>query len=189
MIFGYGRISKGENHLNRIQIEAFERAKADKIFTDSAFGTRWHRPQFREILNQLKKDDVVVVWKLDSLSRSLKDLLTIMERIDNAGAGFVSLTENIDTTTPAGRMMMKMVRAFTEFEREILKERTRAGLESAKRKGRIGGRPPKLTNDQERDILDNIWSGRRTGAEMSRLYDVSTATISRLLSKYRARSF
>jgi Resolvase, N terminal domain len=87
---------------------------------------------------------VLVVWKLDRLSRSLRDVLTIMERLGEAGAGFRSLTEAIDTTTPAGRMMMQMVGAFAEFERAMLKERTKAGLDAAREEGRIGGRRPKL---------------------------------------------
>ena len=85
-----------------------------------------------------------VVWKLDRLSRSLRDLLSIMEKIQQAGAGFRSLTEAIDTTTPAGRMMMQMVGAFAEFERAMLRERTRGGLEAARQQVRIGGRSPKL---------------------------------------------
>lgn len=89
--------------------------------------------------------DVFVVWKLDRLSRSLKDLLTLMEKIDAIGAGFRSLTEAIDTTTPAGRMMMQMVGSFAEFERAMIQERTKAGLDAARSQGRVDGRRPKLT--------------------------------------------
>ena len=136
-------------------------------------------------VKQLRKDDIVVVWKLDRLSRSLKDLLVIMERIDQAGAGFKSLTEAIDTTTPAGRMMMQMVGSFAEFEREMIRERTKAGLDAAKAEGRIGGRRPKLRDNQRRDVIENVLSGRETGAQMARLYDVSGATISRVLATHR----
>jgi DNA invertase Pin-like site-specific DNA recombinase len=128
---------------------------------------------------------VVVVWKLDRLSRSLKDLLILMERIDNAGAGFRSLTEAIDTTTPAGRMMMQMVGSFAEFEREMIRERTLAGLQAARAQGRTGGRPPKLTNQQRQDIADNVLSGRRSGADMARLYNISEATVSRIVANAR----
>ncbi|WP_353070363.1 recombinase family protein [Tunturibacter empetritectus] len=99
----------------------------------------------QRLLDHLRKGDVLVVWKLDRLSRSLRDVLTIMERIQEAKAGFRSLTEAIDTTTPAGRMMMQMIGSFAEFERAMLRERTRAGLESARDQGRIGGRRPKPT--------------------------------------------
>jgi DNA invertase Pin-like site-specific DNA recombinase len=134
------------------------------------------------MLDQLRPGDVVVVWKLDRLSRSLKDLLLIMEAIDQAGAGFRSLTESIDTTTPAGRMMMQMVGTFAEFERAMIRERTQAGLAAARAEGRIGGRRPKLRKEQREEIAENVLSGRKTGAEMARLYNVSEATISRIVA-------
>jgi DNA invertase Pin-like site-specific DNA recombinase len=98
----------------------------------------------------------VVVWKLDRLSRSLKDVLIIIERVQLANPGFRSLTEAIDTTTPAGRMMMPMVGSFAEFEREMLRERTKAGLTSARREGRIGGRRPKLKPQQKKEIVRRV---------------------------------
>jgi DNA invertase Pin-like site-specific DNA recombinase len=137
------------------------------------------------MLDQLRPGDVVVVWKLDRLSRSLKDLLLIMEAIDQAGAGFRSLTESIDTTTPAGRMMMQMVGTFAEFERAMIRERTQAGLAAARAEGRIGGRRPKLRKEQREEIAENVLSGRKTGAEMARLYNVSEATISRIVAPRR----
>jgi DNA invertase Pin-like site-specific DNA recombinase len=97
-----------------------------------------------------------VVWKLDRLSRSLRDVLTLMERLGEARAGFRSLTEAIDTTTPAGRMMMQMVGAFNEFERAMLIERTKAGLDAARKEGRIGGRRPKLSDRQQSEIRKTI---------------------------------
>ena len=133
------------------------------------------------MLDQLRQGDVVVVWKLDRLSRSLKDLLSIMEKIDAAGAGFRSLTEAIDTTTPAGRMMMQMVGVFAEFEREMIRERTRAGLERARKKGRHPGRKPKLSGDLRREIRDLVRSGKRTEAEAARLFNVHRSTISRVM--------
>ena len=160
-------------------------ADVDKVFDEVASGSRWDRPALHKMIEQLRTGDIVVVWKLDYLSRSLKDLLVIMEHIDKAGAGFKSLTEAIDTTISAGRMMMQMVRAFAEFEREMIRERTRAGLEAARREGRIGGRKPKLRDDQRKDIIESISLERKTAAQMARLYDVSEATISRVLAKHR----
>jgi DNA invertase Pin-like site-specific DNA recombinase len=104
------------------------------------------------MIEQLRDGDVVVVWKLDRLSRSLKDLLHIMDRIETAGSGFRSLTEAIDTTTAAGRMMMQMVGSFAEFERAMIRERTSAGLAQARAEGRIGGRRRKLGEKQRREI-------------------------------------
>jgi len=137
------------------------------------------------MLDQLSEGDIVVVWKLDRLSRSLKDLIVIIERINKAGAGFKSLTESIDTTTPAGRMMMQMVGSFAEFEREMIRERTKAGLETARKEGRIGGRKPKLNKNQREDIADNVISERKFGADMARLYKVSEATTSRIVAQHR----
>jgi DNA invertase Pin-like site-specific DNA recombinase len=185
MIFGYSRVSKGDDQNAGLQLKAFKEAGVEKTFREKASGGRWDRPELHKMLDQLRKGDVVVVWKLDRLSRSLKDLLVIMERINQVGAGFKSLTESIDTTTPAGRMMMQMVGSFAEFEREMIRERTKAGLEAARSEGRIGGRKPKLRDDQRRDVIENVLSGRKTGAQMARLYNVSEATISRLISTRR----
>ena len=135
------------------------------------------------MLDQLREGDVVIVWKLDRLSRSLKDLLSIIEKIDTAGAGFRSLTESIDTTTPAGRMMMQMVGVFAEFEREMIRERTHAGLERARKKGRHPGRKPKLSDDQRREIRDMVHSGKYTEADAARLFGVHRSTIGRILRK------
>ncbi len=185
MLFGYIRVSKGEEQNFTLQRKALEEAVVERIFKEKASGARWDRPELQRLMDQLRPDDVVVVWKLDRLSRSLKDLLILMERIDKAGAGFRSLTESIDTTTPAGRMMMQMVGAFAEFEREMIRERTKAGLEAARASGRIGGRPPKLTEQQCLDIADNVLSGRKTGADMARLYNISESTVSRIVSRAR----
>ena len=122
------------------------------------------------------------------LTRSLKDLLLIIEIIDKAGAGFRSLTESIDTTSPAGRMMMQMVGTFAEFERAMIRERTRAGLKAAAAQGRKGGRSPKLTAEQKADIADNVLSGPRSGAQMARLYKVSAPTISRVIAESRMKA-
>jgi DNA invertase Pin-like site-specific DNA recombinase len=109
---------------------------------ETASGGRWDRPELHRLLDHLREGDTIAVWKLDRLSRSLKDVLHIMERIADAGAGFRSITENIDTTTPAGRMMMQMVGAFAEFERAMIRERTSAGLAVARAAGRIIGMRP-----------------------------------------------
>ena len=124
------------------QVAALKSAGCEMIFREKASGGRWERPELHRLLAQIRKGDVVVVWKLDRLSRSLKDVLTLMEAIRQAKAGFRSLTEAIDTTTPAGRMMMQMIGSFAEYEREMLRERTRAGLAAARKEGRVGGRRP-----------------------------------------------
>ncbi len=117
MLLGYARVSKGDEQNNVLQARALRAASCRKLFEEAASGGRWDRPELHRMLDQLRERDTVVVWNLDRLSRSLKDVLHIMERVAEAGAGFRSLTENIDTTTAAGRMMMQMVGSFAEFER------------------------------------------------------------------------
>ena len=126
MMLGYARVSTNEQD-TAAQVAALKSAGCEKIFRDKASGGRWDRPELHRLLDKLRKGDVLVVWRLDRLSRSLLDVLMTMERIQEAKAGFRSLTEAIDTTTAPGRMMMQMVGAFAEFERAILRERTKAG--------------------------------------------------------------
>ena len=187
MLIGYARVSKGDDQSTAAQRRALKDAGCDRLFEEAASGGRWDRPQLHRMLDQLRSDDIVVVWKLDRLSRSLKDLLHILEKLEAAGAGFRSLTESIDTTTPAGRMMMQMVGSFAEFERAMIRERTSAGLAEARAAGRIGGRRAKLTLGQRIDVVENVLSGRRSAAEMARLYKVSEATISRTVAAGRAQ--
>ena len=188
MLIGYARISQSDDQSNKLQIQALKAAGVERIFEETASGGRWDRPQLHKMLEQLRPDDVVVVWKLDRLSRSLKDLLLLIEKFEAAQAGFQSLTEAIDTTTPAGRMMMSMVGAFAEFERAVIRERTKAGLAAARAEGRVGGRRKKLTEAQRADIADNVLSNRKTAAQMARLYKVSPPTVSRIVAEYRAKS-
>ncbi len=185
MLIGYARVSSNDQD-TAAQVAALKAAKCERIYREQASGGRWDRPELQRVLDQIRKGDVLVVWKLDRLSRSLRDVLTIMERLAEAKAGFRSLTEAIDTTTPAGRMMMQMVGSFAEFERAMLRERTRIGLETARREGRVGGRPSKLTRQQQTEIVRMISRGRKTAADAARLFGVHPATISRLLSKARA---
>ena len=129
-----------------------------------------------------------VLVLLAGLSRSLKDLLTILERTDTAGAKFRSLTEAIDTSGPAGRMLMQMLGSFAEFEREMIHERTRAGLREARAKGRVPGRKPKVTAEQKKEIVEAVSSGRKTPAELARLLKIHRATVSRIVSQARRTS-
>jgi DNA invertase Pin-like site-specific DNA recombinase len=121
MLIGYARVSKIDQQDTRAHVQALKRAGCKRIYQENASGGRWDRPQLHEALEQLRDGDVFLVWKLDRLSRSLKDLLNVLERITEAGAGFRSLTENIDTTTSAGRMMLQMLGAFAEFERSMVR--------------------------------------------------------------------
>jgi DNA invertase Pin-like site-specific DNA recombinase len=186
LLLGYARVSKGDEQSNTLQSKALRTAGCRRLFEEAASGGRWDRPELHRLLDQLRDGDTLVVWKLDRLSRSLKDVLHIMERIAKAGAGFRSITENIDTTTPAGRMMMQMVASFAEFERAMIRERTSAGLAAARAEGRIGGRRKKLDAGQRKEIADSVISGRKSGAEMARLYNISPPTVSRIIAQHRS---
>ena len=179
MLIGYARVSSIEQNTTA-QVTALKDAGCELIFREKASGGRWDRPELHNLLGQIRKGDVVVVWKLDRMSRSLRDLLTVMEKIQECKAGFRSLTEAVDTTTPAGRMMMQMVGSFAEFERAMLKDRTLAGLDAARKEGRIGGRPFKLKPQQRQEIIKLVTRGKKTAAEAARLFSVHPATVSRL---------
>src|SRR5215472_4574402 len=167
MLIGYARVSTNDQE-TATQVAALKAAGCERIYREKASGGRWDRPELHRLLDQLRKRDVLVVWKLDRLSRSLRYVLTIMERIAQAEAGFRSLTEAIDTTTPAGRMLMQMVGSFAEFERAMIRERTQAGLAIARAAGRTGGRRPKLGPQQQAAIVEMVRSGRQTQAAAAR---------------------
>lgn len=178
-------MSKGDEQSNAAQARSVAAAGCQRVFEEAASVGRWDRPVLHDMLRQLRPGDTVVVWKVDRLTRSLKDLLHLIERIEAADAGFRSLTEAIDTTTSAGRMMMQMVGSFAEFERAMIRERTSAGLAQARAEGRTGGRRSKLTTAQLLDVVENVTSARKSAAQMARLYKVSEPTISRIVAAAR----
>ena len=182
MLIGYARVSTPDQDA-AAQLAALKTFGCELVFQEKASGGRWDRPELHRLLGQLRKGDVLVVWKLDRLSRSLKDVLVLMEKVDQAGAGFRSLTEMIDTTSPGGRMMMQIVGTFAEFERAMLRERTRSGLDAARKQGRVGGRRPKLKTHQQQEIVQLVNSGQKTAADAARLFNVHPATVSRLLHR------
>ena len=184
MLLGYARVSKADDQDTAAQVSALKAAGCTRVYEEKASGGRWDRPELHRMLDHLREGDVVVVWKLDRLSRSLKDLLHILEKTEAAGANFRSLTEAIDTSGPAGCMMMQMLGSFAEFERAMVRERTRAGLKAAREQGRKGGRRPILTAHQNTEILAMLAAGR-TGAEIARLFRVHRATISRVIAEAR----
>jgi DNA invertase Pin-like site-specific DNA recombinase len=185
VLLGYARVSKGDEQNNVLQVKALRAAGCQRLFEEVASGGRWDRPELHRMLDHLREGDTVVVWKLDRLSRSLHDVLHLMERIAQAGAGFRSITENIDTTTPAGRMMMQMIGSFAEFERAMIRERTSAGIAAARAEGRVGGRRKKLDAAKRCEIAESVITGRKSGAEMARLYNISQPTVSRIVAQHR----
>lgn len=185
MRIGYARVSRGDTQEVEAQVQALNSAGCQKIFKEEASGGRWNRPELHRLLDQLREGDVVTVWKLDRLSRSLKDLIAILERIEQAKASFESLTEHIETHSPAGRMLIQMLGSFAEFERAMIKERTRQGLDYARSQGRTGGRRPKLTPEQKEIIIRLVDNGEKKAADVARTFHVSKATVSRILAEHR----
>lgn len=188
MLLGYARVSTSEDQSTTAQARALREAGCERIFEEVASGGRWDRPELQRLLDHLRPGDTLVVWKLDRLSRSLRDALAVMEKVEAAGAGFRSLTEAVDTTTPPGRMMMHMLASFAEFERSMIRERTSAGLRQARTEGRVGGRRPKLGQRQREEVVESVLTGRKSAADMARLYGVSQATVSRIVAEARSRA-
>ncbi|GAA4226422.1 DNA invertase Pin-like site-specific DNA recombinase [Sagittula marina] len=178
MIIGYGRVSTEDQHLDA-QIDALKEAGAERIFADKISGSKRKRPELDKILEQLRRGDIVLVTKYDRLARSLTDLLDIVAQIEAAEAGFRSLAEDIDTTTPAGRLIFHVFASIAQFERERIRERTMEGLEAARKKGRIGGRPPALSADQKAEVLRLKDEGRAL-KDIAALFNVSLATVKRV---------
>ncbi|ATI44070.1 DNA invertase (plasmid) [Pacificitalea manganoxidans] len=178
MIIGYGRVST-ENQQLDAQIEALKNGGAERIFADKISGSKRKRPELDKMLDQLRRGDVVLVTKYDRLARSLTDLLDIVAQIEEAEAGFRSLAEDIDTTTPAGRLIFHVFASIAQFERERIRERTMEGLEAARKKGRVGGRPAALSEDQKAEVLRLKGEGR-TMKDIAALFRVSLATVKRV---------
>ena len=154
MFIGYARVSTHEQTLD-LQRDALLKAGCEKIFTDTVSGTKAERKGLSEALSHLREGDTLVVWRLDRLGRSLRHLIDTITALDERGVGFKSLSENIDTTTSGGKLVFHIFGALAEFEREIIKERTQAGLVAARSRGKVGGRPKALT-PKEMQILRNM---------------------------------
>jgi DNA invertase Pin-like site-specific DNA recombinase len=179
MIIGYARVSKEDQNLDG-QLDALKAAGAERIFADKITGTARSRPELDRLLDQLRQGDVITVTKYDRLARSLRDLLDIVDTIQAHGAGFRSLAEDIDTTTPAGRLVFHVFASIAQFERERISERTKEGLESARKRGRVGGRPPALSAAQKAEVSRMRDVELRSLPEIAQLFRVSTKTIRRV---------
>ena len=147
MNIGYARVSTQDQNLD-LQNDALKSADCEKIYTDKMSGAKTDRPGLEEILSILRKGDTLVVWKLDRLGRSLTHLISVMNILDERGIYFRSVQESLDTSTPGGKLIFHVFGALAEFERDLIRERTLAGLAAARARGRKGGRPRKLSKKQ-----------------------------------------
>ena len=176
MIIGYARVSTLEQN-ERLQTDALDKAGCERLFTDHASGAKAHRPELDHMLDTVREGDTLVVWKLDRLGRSVQNLVDLMNLLQSRGVGFRSLTENMDTTTPGGILVFNVFAAMAQFERDLIRERTNAGLQAARARGRKGGRPSKLDGKQ-RERIRELYQGRTlTVQEIADQYHVSRQTI------------
>ena len=181
MKIGYMRVSsEGDRQTTDLQRDALLQAGVDPrhLFEDKASGAKDKRHGLQQALNFLQKGDCLVVWKLDRLGRSLPHLLEIITRLQKEGIAFCSLTEQMDTTTPHGELLFNLFGSLAQYERALTRERIMAGLESANKRGRRGGRPPVISDEKMDAILENLKSGtskaaicRNFGIKCSTLYD------------------
>ena len=180
MYVGYARVSTQDQTLD-LQKDALEKIGCTKIFTDTASGAKAERKGLEEALNYVREGDILVVWRLDRLGRSLKHLIETITELNDRKIGFKSITENIDTTTSGGKLIFHIFGALAEFERDIIRERTQAGLNAARARGRKGGRPKKLTAKTV-EQAKTLYNGRKHSIdEICRTLHVSRATLYRYL--------
>lgn len=185
MDIGYARVSSKEQKLD-LQVDALKAAGCARIFTDLGIsGATVARPGLEEALDHLREGDTFVVWRLDRLGRSTRHVLTLIEDLESRGVMFKSLTESIDSGGPMGKVLLTLIAAFAEMERQVLRDRTNAGLEAARARGRKGGRRPKLTPKQDKAIRD-LYDARKTPvATIAEMFNVSEPTVWRSLSRTR----
>ena len=180
MIVGYARVSTKDQRTDG-QIPALKRAKCARIYEEKQSARTMDRPELRKCLDALRKGDTLVVWRLDRLGRSLRDLLEIVERLEKAGVGFRSLTENFDTHGASGRLIFHVFASLAQMERELIGERTKLGLAAARARGRVGGRKPKLNAQQIRQIKI-LWGSKDVyKKDIAEQFDVSVSTIDRIV--------
>lgn len=185
MLVGYARVSTQDQDTS-LQRVALEGAGCDRVFQETASGAQRDRPELLSALEYMRDGDTLVVWKLDRLARSLKQLIETAETLEQRGVGFRSLTENIDTTSPGGKLIFHIFAALAEFERGLIRERTMAGLASAKARGRVGGRPKALSDKDKVAARALLADGGITVAEVAQRVGVSPATLYRYFPGGRA---
>ncbi len=178
MKLGYARVSTNDQN-PQSQIDELTRYGCDKIFVEHASGAKVDRPELNNLIEFARDGDTIVVWKLDRLARSLKQLIKTVEHLEDRQIGFVSLTEAMDTTTPGGKLIFHVFGALAEFERGIITERTCAGLKAAKARGRLGGRPPAITGDDINVAQAMLSDPAISFAEVARRLGVSSSTLYR----------
>jgi DNA invertase Pin-like site-specific DNA recombinase len=178
MLLGYARVSTDQQD-HALQLDALRAAGCERVFVETASGTRTNRPELARLLETARFEDVIVCWRLDRIARSLRHLIDIADDLRRRGVGLRSITEAIDTSTPAGRFLFNILGALGQMEREIIVERTRAGLAAAAARGRRGGRPPALDDAKIRAARAMLASGTMTASEVARQVGCAPSTLYR----------
>jgi len=179
---GYARVSTDDQTLD-LQLDALTLSGCNTVYQETASGKSKERPELMHCLKALRAGDVIVVWRLDRLGRSLSDLVRIVYEMEQRGVGFESLTEKIDTTSATGKLTFHVFSALAEFERNIISERTKAGLDSARKRGRTGGRKPALNERQVREIRALLTDPEIQVGDVARSYGVSRTTLYKYINK------
>lgn len=182
MKIGYARISTVDQNID-MQIDALKEVGCEKIITDKMSGGKKERPGLKQLLEFVREGDTIIVWRLDRLGRSLKDLLDLINEFLTKGIYFQSLQESIDTTTPSGKLMFHMFACLAEFERNVTIERCKAGLEAARARGRFGGRPFALDEDKTQLLVDLYQSKKYSTDQICKMVGISRPSIYRYLRK------
>jgi DNA invertase Pin-like site-specific DNA recombinase len=177
VLIGYARVSTQEQNLD-LQLDALQKAGCERIFQDTISGAKAERPGLKDALSHLRRDDTLVVWKLDRLGRTTKGLIDLVEQLKERGIGFKSLQDNIDTSTTIGQFFFVVFSAIAELERSMIRERSKAGLASARARGRRGGRPFALKGEDRIDAMKLLESGRDVQYVMSK-FSISRSTLDR----------
>ncbi|SEG16690.1 Site-specific DNA recombinase [Nitrosospira multiformis ATCC 25196] len=189
MKIGYARVSTDDQNLD-LQMDALSRVGCERIFTDQGVsGATIEREGLSQAIAAVEKGDVLVVWKLDRLGRSLSFLISLIEKLRNEGAGFESLSDGIDTTTAGGKLVFHIMGALAEFERSLISERSKAGMQAARRRGKHVGRPGKLSQEQINHAAQMVREGRETVSGMAGLLNVDRGTLRRALKANKLYSF
>jgi DNA invertase Pin-like site-specific DNA recombinase len=179
MKVGYTRVSKQEQN-EALQRDALKEVGCEKYFGDKMTGSKFERKGLEELLAFVRPGDTVVVWKLDRLGRSLKDLIETLNLFKDQRVDFISLTEKIDTTTPGGKLIFHVMGALAEFERDLIRERTNAGLAAARARGRVGGRPKKLTTNGKVALARQLFADpNQSISEICSTLEISRSTLYR----------
>ncbi len=175
ILIGYARVSTHDQNLD-LQQDALQQAGCEKIFVDEVSGAQAARPGLQQAMDQLREGDVLVVWRLDRLGRSLRNLLELVVQLEDKKVGFSSLQESMDTSSSGGKLIFHVFGALAEFERNLIRDRTNAGLAAARARGRTGGRPKKLDDDQ-RELVARLYKEHTPIPEILKTVKISKSTL------------